>query len=89
MTTITNAIYTKHYNMYQSPNFTDDSLKYIRSTLETQNELALDNYCRFDQEEEEELANTAWEIVGTIRMYNHEVIKAIDTILEERAKEVK
>lgn len=89
MTTITNAIYTKHYNMYKSTHFTDDSLKYIRSTLEAQNELALDNYCRFDSEEEEELANTAWEIVGTIRMYNHEVIKAIDTILEERAKEVK
>ena len=86
MTTITTAIYNKYYDLYQSPNFSNETLKGFVEELEAQNEIALDHYCMFEQDEKYELAERAWEVYNTVRMYNHEVIKAINAIIEERSR---
>lgn len=87
MTNITTAIYNEYYNLYSSPNFSDEMLQGYIEELGMQSDLALEHY--YLLEETEELAERAWQVYDTIRMYNWEIIKAIGTILDEREKETK
>ena len=85
--TVQQAIYDNAYTTYTSPNFTTDCLHHFLKEYETQIELALECYYRFeDEERDSEIIQSAWNMYDTLRYYTWPVIKAIKDVLSERGK---
>lgn len=85
MEKIKNFIFEETLATYDNDNFSSEDLKSFIEEYESEIELALNCYYRYDDEElDYDLVQRAWNMYDTVRQHNQPVINALKTILKER-----